>query len=208
MAFPPIDKVSVANQALTMIGHGDSYFAAGEDFIAGQVDKIWPLVIAECFQLHDWSWMRRTRKLTRTAAMPENGWPYEFQLPGDRIGPVLAVLQAVTNGRGTALRDYDIEGGYLYAAAPDVWARCKVEVDPAQWDQAFLGGFVVALASGLAVPVTQDVNLADQLRQQAFGSPSQQGAGGIFGRLMAQDRAAAPIGGGVAWSDPLTDARV
>jgi hypothetical protein len=88
-----------------------------------------------------------------------------------------------------------------------IWARCKLLVDPSEWDISFQAAFVVALASMLAVPMQQDENLAAELSSMAFGTPAQGGAGGMFGRLISQDRTSAPISSPLLRNDPLTDAR-
>ncbi|WP_337238175.1 hypothetical protein, partial [Salmonella enterica] len=83
---------------------------------------------------------------------------------------------------------------------PDVWGRCKVLVDPEYWPVDWRVAFLMALGSALAKPVIEDEQLEETLRIKAFGTPSQEGTGGAFGRLIAQDRAAAPVGSS-PWAD-------
>jgi len=59
----------------------------------------------------------------------------------------------------------------------------------------------------LAVPLLQDLELAAEKWAQAFGTRSEGGSGGLFGRLIAQDRAAAPLGSNILANDPLTAGR-
>ncbi|RIY03262.1 hypothetical protein D3218_00355 [Aureimonas flava] len=202
----PIDKATIVNRALGRLGQAPVFSLDGENHVTGHVDGVWDDVVAECFGLHDWSFCRRTTKLTRLAVEPGNGWSYGFALPGDRIGEPLLVLAAVAPAEHV-LRDFSIEAGVLYARAANVWARCKVAVDPEAWDIGFRGAFVTALASALAVPMQSDQGLQDDLRAQAFGTPSQGGTGGQFGRLVAQNRAGSPVGSPFLRGDPLTDAR-
>ncbi|MRN49806.1 hypothetical protein GJU94_08160 [Brucella sp. 10RB9214] len=74
---------------------------------------------------------------------------------------------------------------------------------PIDWRVAF----VIALGAALAKPVSEDGDLEQTLRVEAFGTPSQEGTGGAFGRLIAQDRAAAPMPRSPWSDDPLTSAR-
>ncbi|WP_062222207.1 hypothetical protein [Aureimonas sp. D3] len=202
----PIDKATIINRALIQLGQAPSFSLDDESFANGAIDAVWPDVVDICFGLHDWTFARRTSRLTRLAAKPDNGWTYGFELPGDRLGAPLLVLRAVVQSEAV-LRTYTIEGGTLFAHEPAVWARCKVEVDPVAWEPNFRTAFTTALASRLAVPMQQDEGLAAELWAAAFGTPAQGGTGGAFGRLVAQDRAAAPVSSPLLRSDPLTDAR-
>lgn len=202
----PIDKATIVNRALTKLGQAPTFSLDDESFTSGHIDAVWPDVVAHCFSLHDWSFCRRTARLTRLAAAPENGWAYGFELPGDRIGEPLKVLSAAGHSEAV-LRDFTLEEGNLYANEPNVWARCKVAVAPAIWDTGFTAAFVLALAAALAIPLQSDPDLASQFFQEAFGTPSQGGSGGMFGRLIAQNRAGAPMASPFTRGDPLTDAR-
>ncbi len=95
----------------------------------------------------------------------------------------------------------------LHADAEAVWATCVLPVDPAAWPPLFRAAYVTALAAELAVPQAHDIALADSLRAQAWGTPSEGGRGGLVGRAMARDAAQAP-GATLLASDPLTAARI
>lgn len=200
-----IDKAVIAGWALHEIGHFATFSLDGEDELSGQVNLAWQRCLDRCISLHDWKDFRRTFKLDRSAAAPENGWTYEFALPGKRHGEPLKVMdQAGSNPR--TLRDFEREGNYIYANVENVWARCKFEQDPQYWDPGWRSGFVTALAGYLASAVLSNTDLKKELLAEAFGSPSREGTGGIFGRLMAQDRASSPMGNPPLENDPLTSA--
>ncbi|MEK1929090.1 MAG: hypothetical protein AAAC47_04780, partial [Pararhizobium sp.] len=182
-----IDKATVVNMSLiTRLGVPGNYSVDGETDLGGTVDVVWPLAVAQCFSLHDWNFCRRTTKLTRHATAPDNGWQYGFDLPGNKVGDPLKVLRQAGNNEDP-LRDFTIEGFSLFANEPEVWARCKVNVDPQYWDDGFMVGFVIVLGAYLAVPVLQNEKMRDDSLAEAFGTPSQGGGGGYFGRLLAQN---------------------
>ncbi|MDH7785079.1 hypothetical protein QBD01_001079 [Ochrobactrum sp. 19YEA23] len=201
-----VDKPTLINRALVLhLGESAIYSIDAEDDLSGSCDAAWDEVISHCFGLHDWSFARRTTKLVKISATPENGWEYGFELPGDRIGPPQKLLRSIRPE--TPLRDYDIEAGNVYANEPHVWGRCKVLVDPEYWPVDWRVAFLIALGSALAKAVNEDTETAEELRVKAFGTPSQEGTGGAFGRLIAQDRAAAPMPRSPWEFDPLTSAR-
>ena len=202
----PDSMVTLANRALSRLGQAPTFSLDSADKRAAKIHMAWRDCLDRCFALHDWSWARRTTRLPRRAECPANGWAYGFDLPGDRIGDPLKVMHCPT-GPHSPLRDFDIEGGVLYANVPDVWVRLRVEVDPAFWDPGFRSAFVVAFAAFLAVPLQQDADLEAQLFATAFGTSAQGQAGGLFGRLISQNRAGSPVGSPLLRGDPLTDAR-
>lgn len=202
----PWTMPKVVNAALVQLGQAPTFSIDGTDRRAGMVRAIWPALVDRCFCLHDWSWARRTRPLMREEAPPGGGWAVAHALPGDAIGPPLALLTDA-GGALAPLRDFTIEGTRVLSNQAVVHARCKVAVDPAAWEPGFRAAFIVALEGMLAVPMIADVNRRDARLQDAFGTPAQGGAGGAFGRLIALDRAGSPVGSPLLSDDPLTAAR-
>jgi hypothetical protein len=200
-----LSKAMIVNWALPELGLAPTFTIDDTTGLGAQVEIFWPRAIGHCFGLHDWTFCRRTTKLTRQEATPQTGYRYGFDLPGDRIGPPQKILSDPR--RQDPVRDFRIEEKTLFADEPDVWATCKVPVDPVDWDWQWAGAFATCLASMLAVPLLQDQDLAADKWGQAFGSPSQGGTGGVFGRMIAQDRAAAPLGANMLQNNPLTAGR-
>ncbi|MQB09670.1 hypothetical protein DXT96_07355 [Agrobacterium sp. ICMP 6402] len=198
-----INKTTIINQALTLIGAGSMFSVDDGSELSEQIEATWPMAVDHIFGMHDWSFSKKTFKNRRLVNRPENGWAYAFELPGNRLGPPLCNLESAGSNPRT-LRNFALEEGLLFANVPDTWSQCKVLVDPDYWDPPFRSAFIVALGGYLAVPVWQDADLQDQKFTQAFGTPSREGTGGMFGRLMAQDKTAAPIGTDFMASDPLT----
>lgn len=200
-----LDKAMIVNWALPELGLAPTFSIDDATPLGAQVDIFWPRAVGHCFGLHDWTFCRRTARLSRIEDEPETGYRYGFELPGDKIGPPQKVLCDPRSQH--PVRDFRIEGQVLFADVPDVWVVCKVAVDPSAWDWQWAGAFATCLASMLAVPLLQDMDLAGEKWAMAFGSPSQGGTGGIFGRLIAQDRAAGPVGANMLVNDPLTAGR-
>jgi len=201
------DKVSLINRALMLqLGNPATYSIGDDSSMAASCDAAWDETLFACFSLHDWSFARRTMELVRLVEKPQNGYEFGFALPGNRLGQVLKVMSEARLSQAV-VRDYTIEGDVLYCDVGRIWARLRLLVEPDHWDGAFTAAFVVALGAKLAIALNQDEELAAQKTAEAFGTPSQAGSGGLFGRLMAQDRAAEPQGAPLYWQDPLTAAR-
>lgn len=151
-----------------------------------------------------WSFMRVTRKLVRTTAVPARGFAYSFQLPTDRIAAPRAVYDDPDGSR--PLMDYDIEGDLLLADSREVWATLVVG-GAARWTGDFREAFTQALMAELALSIREDRTLHDRLIQKAFGTPSENGVGGLIGKALTADNQGLPsrvAGGGYS---PLIDVR-
>ncbi len=201
-----IDKTTIINQALTDIGAGPMFSVNDGTDMAEQIAAVWPVVVDRVFGLSDWSFSKKTYRNVRLDGTPENGWAYSFELPGTRIGNPLKIMDRAGESP-RPLRNFALEEGLLFCNVPDTWSVVKVAVSPDIWPGEFRAAFVIALGGYLAVPVWQDEDMRDRKLQEAFGSPSQQGTGGWFGRLVAQDKASQPVAEPIANDEPLTNAR-
>lgn len=203
-----IDRAQIINWALTRLGPGAMFSEDDGSDLSLNIENTWQIVVDEVFSLHDWSWARRTVKLTHLGDTPANGWQNGFVMPGDRIGPPIAFLQQAGQNP-VPLRNYAIEGRNVYANVTDMWGTFDRVIDPDDWDVAFRAAFVTALAGALAIPVWQDQGLKETFEEQAFGQKHEKRSGGMFGRIKARDLSGEPLGPSpLTASDPLTDARI
>ncbi|WP_127523665.1 hypothetical protein [Mesorhizobium sp. Z1-4] len=187
-----LTKATIVNWSLVELGQAPNFSITEETRLGGIVDKMWPRAVARCFGLTDWPFCRRTYSLTRQSATPVTGYRYGFDLPRPRFGPPVKYLEG--NPRDNRpVRDTRIEGETVFADTETLSAVCLVEVNPEYWDGQFADCFAIALASYLSVPLLQDIELAREKEELAFGKRMEGGAGGAFGRLIAQHRAAGPL---------------
>lgn len=200
-----LTKAMVVNWALVELGMSPTFTTDDATTLGGVVDIFWPRCEAICFGLHDWTFNRKTFLLTRQAETPVTGYAYGFDLPGGRLGEPRKFLSDPR--RETPVRDTRIEANTVFADEPVLYAVCTVRVAVSAWDPMFADAFAVALAAQLAVPLLQDVEMAGDKEQLAFGDRRQAGTGGRFGRLIAQNLAAHPKGSPFLREDPLTAAR-
>lgn len=195
----------IVNWSLAELGLAANFSTDEQTTRGADVALMWPRAEAQSISLTDWTNFRRTTRLTRQAATPDTGYAYGYDLPGDRFGEPLKLLSDPR--RETPIRDQRIEGDTLSCDEPTVYAVCKVRRDPAYWDPQWANCFAVLLASYLAVPLLQDPDMAEAKMVLAIGTRSEGGTGGMFGRLIAQNRAAGPVASPLYRDDPLTAGR-
>jgi hypothetical protein len=205
MAEMTQSMVAVVNRALVKLGQGAaSYSLDSATDLGGTVELAWTGVVAQAISLYDWTFSRKTYATTLLAEPPNNGWTYGFQLP-PRVGEPVGILDNTV--REHFLREFMLDGGFLYTNVKPVWVRVRQLSDPDYWDEGFKEAFAMLLASELSVPLLQDKDLADAYRIQAVGTEQEKGGGGMFGKLIALNKGAQPQGRGFMADDPLTSAR-
>lgn len=212
-----VDHLKIMSNALARIGAG-AIMAEDEDSdLAAQVAAVYYDRLDAILGMHPWTFAGKTYKLDRLAETDDNdfvatdskfmnGWRHGFTLPGTRVGAPRRILDDPRRP-DTPYRDFLIEGGNLYADRESLWATVTVRADPVAWPPDFRLAVTVAIAADLCVPVTHDAGLADTLRAEAQGTPSEGGRGGLIGRAMGKDAAASPAKAPL-WADPLTLARM
>jgi hypothetical protein len=206
MADSAAAKVKIVNAALIELGQPPAYSGGTETQLGGIIDTLWPNLEAVIATAYDFSYFRKTAEAQGLSGTPANGWSKGFQLPGDRIGDPLAILSQAGPSE-IYLRHFMLEAGNIYANVSRLWVRYRVKGDPSQWDAGFTAAFTLALAGKLAVPLLQDEDLAAVKLADAWGAARENFGGGLFGKLIAVNRAAQPQGRGFMDDDPLTAAR-
>lgn len=212
-----VDHLKIMNNALARIGAG-AIMAEDEDSdLAAQVVAVYYDRLDAVLAMREWTFAGKTYKLDRLAEIADNdfvaadgkfmnGWRHGFALPGTRVGHPRRILDDPRRP-DSPYRDFLIEGLNLYADREALWATVTVRADPAAWAPDFRLAFTTILAADLCVPITHDAGLAEQLRADAEGTPSEGGRGGLIGRAMGKDAAASPAKAPL-WADPLTLARM
>ncbi len=196
------DRIEMLNRALLRIG---------ADPLVSEADPGAPvhlqvyISMLEHFASKPWSFFKQTLRLVRLDAAPAALWRYAYQLPRERVGPPRAIYQSADTRQPTT--GYDLIGDQLLTDAEQIWATLMLVKPPDHWPGDFREAFTVALMAELALSVREDRALHDRLYAKAFGSPQQNGMGGLFGQALDNDSQAIPstiVGGGAS---PLIDAR-
>ncbi len=194
-------RVELINNALLRIGANplQSDTAAGaEPFV-----EIFAGVMAR-LSAHPWTFYKRTRRLVQLSLAPEILWTYAYQLPADRLGPPRALY---ADAAGRPLTRFDVQGDQILCNEAQLWAEIAIAYDAVLWPGDFRELVNVALMAEFALSVREDRGLHDRLYQKAFGSPGQNGMGGLLASTLENDAQATPattVGGG---ENPLIDVR-
>lgn len=202
-------KADIINLALMKCGQTPNYPLGVRESLKSSIELIYENVIDDTFSLHDWTWAKQKTRLNlikdhRADGLVSYDYRYVFRLTDNVSGAFDKFLKS-SERIDDPVREFEIVGTELHINCHPVWVVLNASVDPTLWERGFRNAFIVALASELAVPLKQDIDLRDSLEAKAFGTSSQGRTGGLFGRVIARDitNRARNLGN---QPDPLTNA--
>ena len=200
-------EVELVNSALARIGSRPLQSFDDENNRSRAAQLIYQTEVDYCLGLFSWPFAQKDYALQIAEENPTSGWRYAFWLPGDFIGAPVRLRYAARDPNAL-IRDKEILAGQLHCNFSTAWARGIVRSSPDVWPPNFKKGVIVALAAAFAVPESHDVNLAATLKQEAYGSPQEQGRGGLLGQAIATLVAAGPPPDALYDDNPLTGVRM
>lgn len=185
-----ISRVDIASQALTLIrANAISNFNEGTNE-ADIVSVYYETFIRDIFSRYPWKFATKKRRLNLSTSTPVNEWKYEFIIPDE-----LLYVKAIYDTDGLyckPITDYDVQDNKIYANSDKLWAEYTYYVPENKWPGYFTQYAIYALAAMLAIPVTDDSDLAAQMQQLAYGNPSEAERGGKFRTAISTESQQAP----------------
>ena len=150
-----ISETSIANLALSKIGalritNIDTDTSISAQHCRAQYD----ITRDQLLRSHAWAFAVGRKSISADATTPDFEWDYQYSVPADCIR-VLGIY-------GTDY-PYALEGEKLLTDASEIDLKyIKGITDPTKFDSLFVEVLVLQLAVNLAIPLSQDVNLAER----------------------------------------------
>ena len=179
--------ISICSDALILLGASPiSSFTEGTDS-AQACSRLYPDLRDSIISSYVWSWSLKKEQISRLSTAPVNEWQYAYQLPGNMLSGVLAVFE--TNGTTERSRRYgwEIYGEQLFTNMQTVYIDYQQSVAESKMPVYFIRLLRMALAAELAIVITDQATKADYFRGQAFGTPGENGRGGLMREAMNID---------------------
>lgn len=190
MALTDLD---VCNLAIDRVS-GDRIAEFGEDSPLGVFcADAYPHKRRVLLGKYRWSFLTSVRALTLlTPAEGETQvMAYKFAAPGDMIGAIHGARDAADPQRATRTPYLLPADGAFWADDPVVFVEYTAERPEAVWPGWFVELVVTAFAADLALHC-QNRTLARDLESRAFGTPSENGEGGLYAQARNEDSRMAP----------------
>jgi hypothetical protein len=172
--------VSICSDALVMLGASViSSFDEGSPAATASA-RLYPDLRDTLLSRYAWSWSLKKVQISRLVTAPLNEWKYAYQLPGTMLTGVLAVFDSNSNAARPINYGWEIYGSQLFTNMEKVYIDYQESVQEAVMPPYFVRLLRVAVAAELALVITDQVQKMEYLRGIAFGSPGENGRGGLF----------------------------
>lgn len=139
----------------------------------------------DIFSRYPWSFAKKKAALTVDGTDPVNEWDYSHQIPTD-MERLIAIYNSSAVG-AKPMKAWKRHGQYIHSDEATLYAQYIFEVDEADWPGYFKQYAIHALAALLAIPVTDDEQVAAYWRRQAYGLDEENERGGKFGVAASAD---------------------
>lgn len=205
MTVSSFDENKICNIALSRIGGGsiDSILAPLTDLEATCANLY--TILVQSLLAHEWNFSDAEAELAKNPdATALKDYTSAFRLPGDLLSGPYAVY-----GDGSTRNDgaWRIVSDHLYCNYTTVIINYRRKPPVSEWPAPFTNLVIKALEADLAMPVRENASLKAALLQEAFGTPAENGRGGLFGIAKRLDAQSKPIRSMFRNGNPITSAR-
>jgi hypothetical protein len=179
--------ISICSDALILLGAAPiSSFADGTD-IAQACERLYPDLRDSLISRYPWSWSYQKVKLARLAVVPDNEFRYAYALPGDMLSGIRAIFADSSTHQLPIRYGWQIFGEQLYTNLETVYIDYQTTVNEAKMPAYFVRLLRTVLAGELGLIVTDQLSKTDYYNTLAFGTPGENGRGGLFREAMNVD---------------------
>ena len=177
-------KLDIVNLALRELGES-AIESFDESDVAELADGHYDLVRDSMLMANRWSWLEERVALQRTAlAAPpgeppepeldgESGqrrdrrgdWRHEYQTPG--LTAIVQALYATRDDKQPDTFNWERRGEFIYTDHDAPYARIQVLTSETTFQRLFVNALVLAVGARLAIPITEDAEIATDLERKA-----------------------------------------
>jgi len=180
------DDVKICNAAAVMLGAGVVQSLEDDTDLSRIFANLYAESKAALMSRYPWNFLKEDVYMTRRTGKPIRGWQYAYVIPAEALaGAPHAVFSYQSQKLGTAA--FSIRQGSVLTNYPELWGTFIMNRREGEWPGYFRKLMVHVLAADVALAITDQQSIADRHYQMAYGSPGQEGIGGLMGEAMLLD---------------------
>ena len=181
---------TVINKALALLGESSIADYVADDK-AIKCGALYPTFSETMLSIYPWRFARKkSASLTATTA-PAFGYTYAWTLPADLL-TIINVYNS-TDVQVTPQTKYERFGAVLHTEFTPCYVDYTEDLDEATWPSWYIDLVANAFAAEAAISITDDASKESFYRQKAFGTPSEDGEGGLYKVCKAIDSRQQPL---------------
>lgn len=156
--------VEICNMAINRVG-GERISSLGDTSSkeGRLLNSIYARSRRSLIKQYSWPFARKRKQLTRLAETPEYEYDYAYSFPAD----CLSILHQTNDAGEWSTAKYRIEGTSILSDEEEMFLFYVADVtDPTKFSEEFVEVFIAYLAKEIAYPLTRDVNLRRDMKQE------------------------------------------
>lgn len=184
--------ITICSVALQLLGDDTISSFSGSDR-ATRCGKIYPILKLGILGQFDWKFSIKQAQLTQITGGPTAQWTYKHALPPDRLDDRVIALYPSSAVGAVKVTNFEIQTGVVLSEQATLYA--DYQGDPASenvWPTYFVWFMVKAMEVALTYPITDQNAKQTELYQQVYGTPAEQGIGGLYATTRARNSGADP----------------
>ena len=202
-------NISVASQALLLL-RANTISSFSEASNEAEICNImYEEHIKQLLSIYPWTFATKKAQLNQDSTDPIGEYTYSHIVPAEAL--LIWALFTSDDIGANPVNDYDIYGDTtgalrrIYSNHEALYADYTIYIPENNWPPYFAQFAINSFASYIAIPVTGKADLADYYERKAYGSPSANRKGGLFGVAVSTD--SKQKRNEYVVSSPLVDAR-
>lgn len=182
-------KASIASQALTLLRANTIESLNQDSEEAEVVNVFYTSFIEDIFSRYPWSFAKIKEELTASST-PTNEWEYAHTLPAGCLR-VIAIYDSASTG-ARPIKNWTRSGNEIHSNSATLYIQYIYYVPEASWPGYFAQYAYHALAALIAIPITDDENVAAYWKRITYGTDEENERGGKFGVAASVDSQSKP----------------
>jgi hypothetical protein len=178
-------KFDICSRALNSLGEDTINSFTENTSRSKTCGLVYPQYIRYLQSIHPWNFNLKKVQLGQLVTTPLNEWTYAYQLPSDNL-KLKAVYDSSAVGV-TPTTNYEIFEDQLFTDHDKIYIDYQFEVAAENFPIFFEEFVVDAIAAKIARSITDDANISEEKKREAWGLPSDNMNGGSFGKAKKLD---------------------